>query len=83
MFDDKPYSVRIKVDVYDGGKITNYADHAVTEIEIAPKKNVIEGSTPLQFPKGAIHNIRLAVLMGKVKYPKYDKSSMSLYQKEI
>lgn len=83
MFDDKPYSVRIKVDVYDGGKITNYADHAVTEIEITPEENVNKDFTPTQSSTRVTSYVRLAVLMGKVKYPKYDKSSMSLYQKEI
>lgn len=75
-----PYSVRIKVDVYNDGMIANYADHAVTEIEITPARNATEDFTPPQFPKGAIRKISIAVLRGKVNPVKYNNSDNSLSQ---
>ena len=76
-----PYSIRLKVDVYDSGKITNYADHSVAEIEIAPSDNVNEVYKPLQLPQGAISNISIAVLRGKVNPARYDAENTRLYQK--
>lgn len=62
-----PYSVRFKVDVPLNEGTFNYADHAVTEIEIAPARHlVLEDESSVLANTGAIHTISMGVLRGKV-----------------
>ncbi len=65
---ETPYSVRFKVDVPLNEGTFNYADHAVTEIEIAPARHlVLEDKSSVLANTEAIHTISMGVLRGKVK----------------
>ena len=52
-----------------------------SEMEITPFDNVNEVYKPLQLSQGAISNISLAVLRGKVKFERYD--DVELFQVKI
>ncbi len=65
----KPYSVRFKVDVPLNEGTFNYADHKVSEIEIASADKAYGYFNSLVSlkPQEAIHTISMGVLRGKVK----------------
>ena len=67
MIGNKPYVVRFKVDISEGGVSHNYAGHKISDIQIAPSEADGRFNSPMQ-SDDAIRNITLAVLRRKVNH---------------
>ena len=83
MVGDNSYSVQFKVDIPLETGTHNYAGHKITDIKIAPADTQVtsDDQNGLAQAYGAISNISLVVLRGKVNSARYDAKNNCLYQK--
>ena len=82
MVGDNSYSVQFKVDIPLETGTHNYAGHKITDIKIAPADTQVtsDDQNGLAQAYGAISNISLAVLRGKVNPARYDaENGLDIY----
>ena len=85
IYKDVLYSTEFSIDVplNQGGK--NFAGNKIKQIKIAPTETRVTSENqnrPANNPSGAIHNVSIAVLRGKVKPARYNNSDNTLYQSD-